>query len=95
MNTFYTVNTTLRMAEHPMWHSTRPQPTVLATVASVKETSVGVLYALDFTSSKLANGKPVLVTRFLWEKQLKDRVTEVVKKAKKPRKAVSKLAQAA
>jgi hypothetical protein len=81
----YAVNTELRITEHVMWHSTRVQPTVLATVASVKQTSVGTLYSLDYTSSKTANGKPVLVTKLLFERQLKGRVMEVVKKARKQR----------
>lgn len=82
----YTVNTELRITEHVMWHSTRVQPTVLAKVATVKQTSVGTLYALDYTSSKQCNGKPVLVTKFLFERQLKGRVIEVVKQGKKQRK---------
>ncbi len=88
----YTVNTEVMMTEHAMWHSMKTPPTVLAKVASVKETSVGVLYSLDFVSSKTANGKPVLVTRFLFEKQLQQRVTKVVKK---PRKQTVKLKTAA
>lgn len=87
MNT-YTVNTELRITEHALWHSTRLQPTVLATVASVKETSVGTLYSLDFTSSKTCNGKPVLVTKFLFERQLRERITEVVKKGRRARKQI-------
>jgi hypothetical protein len=82
--TEYTVNTTLRITEKPHWIGTR-QPTVLAKVATVKETSVGTLYALDYTSSKTANGKPVFVTKFLFEKELSKRVTEVVKRGRKPR----------
>lgn len=82
----YAQGTTLRMTEHTMWHALKAPPTVLATVATVKETSVGILYSLDFVSSKQCNGKPVYVTRFLFEKQLTARVTEVVSKPKKQRK---------
>lgn len=81
----YTVNTTLRITEKPQWLSTREPATVLATVATVKHTSVGVLYSLDFVATKTANGKPVLVTKFLFEKQLTGRVVEVVKQGRKQR----------
>lgn len=81
----YTVNTQLRITEKPHWLSTREPVTVLATVATVKHTSVGTLYSLDFVATKTANGKPVLVTKFLFERELTKRVKEVVKRGRKQR----------
>jgi hypothetical protein len=91
----YTVNTTLRITEKPQWLTTRQGVTVLATVASVKQTSVGVLYSLDFVATKTANGKPVYVTKFLFERDLSKRVIEVVKKARKQRTTKRQLKAAA
>jgi hypothetical protein len=90
----YTVNTELRITEKPHWIGTR-QPTVLAKVATVKQTSTGILYALDYTSSKQANGKPVQVTKFLFERELDKRVTEIVKRGRKPRQQKQTLKAAA
>lgn len=87
----YTVNTTLRITERPHWLSTREPATVIATVATVKHTSVGTLYSLDFVATKQANGKPVLVTKFLFERELSKRVTEVVKRGRKPRQQKQQL----
>lgn len=86
----YTVNTTLLITAHPHWIGTR-QPSVLATVATVHETRAGVLYALDYVSPNTANGKSVLVTKFLFERDLSKRVIEVVKAAKKPRQRKQQL----
>jgi hypothetical protein len=91
----YTVNTTLRITERPHWLATREPVTVLATVAAVKQTSVGVLYSLDFVATKTANGKPVQVTKFLFERELDKRVTEIVKRGRKPRQQKQPLKAAA
>lgn len=92
--TAYTVNSTLRITERPHWVGTR-QPTVIATVATVKQTSAGILYTLDYTSSKTANGKPVYVTKFLFERDLSKRVIEVVKQGRKQRTRKQQLKAAA
>jgi hypothetical protein len=85
MNRVYTINTVLTMHEHAFWHSTRPQPTVTATVTNAKPTRAGMLYTLEFTANKPLNGVCGQCWKVLNAKELGGRLVEVVSVPKKTR----------